>query len=505
VDFSRVRLRGPQRRAATAGRRAWRGWLLAGPALLVVLVVLFRGPLADRVVPPTRALRLVAEADGALAAGRLTAADGTGARELFEAAIAIDPDRPEARAGLARVAAAALGSAREALAQGRLDDARALLRLARELGVPRAGANALEEELRAREAASAGIGDLLARADAALAEGRLDGGGDAALPLYARVLELQPRNADALRGREDAIGALLDGARQRLREGDLDAAATAIAAAERYDPGHVDLPDTRARLTEELDTLRREAEVALARGRVERATGIWRRLLAHDPADAAAQAGLRRVAELHAGRARRLAADFRFGEAEAELRAARDLAPDSGVVRAAAAQVEQSRRAYRAATPTVPAGERRRRVAQLLQEAAGAEVRGELLSPPGDSAWDKLRAAQALAPDDPEVRAAGLRLLPAARRCFDEGLRANDLGRAGNCLDARVALGEDAQAIAAARGRLAQRWLAIADERLAAGSITGARDALAIAEGLDPGVQGLAGFRARLRAAAPAD
>jgi tetratricopeptide (TPR) repeat protein len=506
VDFARIRLREPAPRAApSAHGRAWRGWALAGLGLLVVLVLLFRGPLAGHVMPQTRAQRLVNEGLAALEAGHLTAADGSGARELLEAAIAIDPDRPEARSALARVAQAALRDAGAALAQDRFEAAHAALRLARELSVPRADADAVEAQLRERESTHAGIDALLARAETAREQRRFDGGDDAALPLYARILALQPRHAEALRGREDAIGALLEEARERLRQGGLDSATRAIAIATRYDPGHVDLPDTQARLTEELDATRRRADEALARGRIEQAVAIWRRLLDRDPADAAALAGLRRAADQQAERARRLASDFRFAEADAALRMAMELAPDSAAVRAAAAQVEQSRRVQRGAAPAMPVAERRRRVAQLLQDVADAEARGDLLAPPGDSAYDKLRAAQALAPTDPEVRAAGRRLLPAARRCFEEGLRANDLGRAGNCLDARTLLGEDATEVASARRRLAQRWLAIADERLAAGRIDAAHAALQAAHGLDPGVPGLAEFRGRMQAVAPAD
>lgn len=469
--------------------------------MLAVLVVLFRGPLAEHVLPQTRAQALIGQGTAALDAGRLTALDGTGARELFEAAVAIDPDRPEARAGLARVAEASLQHARAALAEDRFADAHAALRLARELSVPRADADAVDAALRARESAHAGLDSWLARAEASRLAGRFDGDEDAALPLYARILALQPRHAEALRGREDAIGAMLDDARERLRGGDIATATRAIAVATRYDPGHVDLPDAQARLTEELDAVRRRAEADLARGRLGRAAGAWRMLLQRDPADAAAQSGLVRVAEAHAAQARRQASDFRFAEADASLREAVALAPDSDAVRAATEHVERSRRVARTTAATVPSGERQRRVALLLEQAAAAEERGDLLAPPGDSAYDKLRAAQALAPADPQVRRATARLLPAARRCFDSGLSANDLGRARGCLDARALLGEDDASLAQGRDRLAQRWLAIGHERLGAGRIDAAREALRSARMLDPRAPGLVDLEARLQAA----
>lgn len=493
---------GRTRRPALPERRLHRG-MLAAVALLVVLVVLFRGFLTDTIMPPSRAQVLVAQAEQAVAAGTLSADDGTGARELYEAAIAIDPDLPEARAGLATVAALALQRAREAALDDRFQDAHAALRLAGALSAPRGDADAVAALLREREVAHAGIDGLVERAEAARAAGRLDGDANAALPLLARVLALQPDHAVALRSREDALGALLEEARDRLRAGDVASAAAAIRVADRYDAGHIDLPDTRARLTEEFDALRQRAETDLTRGRIDAAVRNWRQVLALEPDDPAALAGLRRAAEAQAGRARRLAADFRFADADAALREAFALAPDSDVVRDAGALVARSRLAHRQRGAAIPDAERQRRVADLLEQASAAEAQGHLLTPPGESAYDRIRAAQALAPGDAAVREAVSRLLPMARRCFDAGLGGNDLGRARNCLDMRASLGEDEAVVAQARARLAQRWVAIGEERLRAGQVEGARVALRHARQLAPSVPGSAQLDARLQTAAP--
>ena len=69
----------------------------------IVLLLLIRQPLSNWLWPDTRAQQLRAEAASALAEGRLTSPDGKGARELYEAAVALDPDRMDARQGLARV------------------------------------------------------------------------------------------------------------------------------------------------------------------------------------------------------------------------------------------------------------------------------------------------------------------------------------------------------------------------------------------------------------------
>ncbi len=509
---ARARLRSRGRRRSPVGvvermgfARHWPWWLI-GSMLLVVLLAVLRVPLGGLLWPETRGQALRAEAERALAEGRLSVADGTGARELFEAALAMDPDRREASQGLARVADAALQQARAALAEDRLGDARAGLALARELSVPKAEAEQLAEALRRREAGHAGLDPLLAAAEAARLRGHLDGDAAAALPLYARVLAIEPAHADALRGREDALAELLAQAREALRQGDLGTAAQRIASAREHDGGHVDLPDTLARLTEETDAMRRRADSDLARGRLERALSAYHALLALDSADAAAREGVAAVASAYAAEASRRAADFDFVRAEAALAQARAIAPDAAGVEQSGERLARARQNSARLATRLPAAERDARVRQLLEAADAARARGNLLSPPGESAFDSIARARALAPRSPAVRAASARLLPEARDCYERELRGNSLGQARACLDARAALGEDAGELAAARTRLAQRWLAVGDERLGAGEVQRAQRALALARAIDPRVPGLDDFRQRLHAAGvPAD
>lgn len=489
----------PSRRRPASGGR----WLL--PAVLAALVLLallvaFRRPLADWLWPETRAQALREQAALALAQGRLSASDGGGARELYEAALALDPDRREARDGLARVGQAALAKARSALAARDHAQARRMLQLARALQVPRAQSDALAARLREAEATQLRIPALLRAAADARAAHRLDGAPDAALPLYARVLAAQPDRVEALEGREDALADLLQEARAALARGDLAQAAAGIAGARRYDPGHADLPAAEAALATAREDLRRRAEADLRRGRLARAGERFQRLLALAPDDAAARQGIERVASAWAGRAARLAADFRFADAEAALGRARALAPAASGVDDAARHIARARQAQ--ARPSArPGAERTRRVRRLLEEAAAAEARGDLLGPPGDSAFDKLRAARALAPRDASVREATARLRPAARDCFERELRGNRLARARGCLDAWSVLGGRDADLDAARRRLALRWLAVGEERLGAGELAVAERALAAARALDPRTPGLAGFAERVRLA----
>lgn len=478
-------------------------WLAVLLAVPVALALVYRAPLADRLWPQARAQELREAAADALARGRLSAADGSGARELYVAALALDPDRDEARAGLQRVGLAALAQARVAMHAHRFDAAHRALRLARELAVPRAAVDAVAGELRRREAEVAGIDALLAQAAAARAAGRLDGDARAALPLYQRVLSLQPNRTEALEGREDALSDWLQEVDALLAGDALAEAAAVVERARGYDAGHAGLPAAQARIARAVDARRAQAARALARGRLQQATAGYREVLAVAADDAQALAGLERVAQAHAQRSERFAADFRFAEAQRELAAAHALAPRLPALARATRHLAQARQSQAQLQPPRGGAQRMRRVRQLLAEARAAADRGDLLAPPGDSAFDRLRAARALAPADADVRRASTRLLPAARSCFETELRGNRLGRAQACLDAWIQLGGSA-GVRDARRRLAMRWLAVGDERLGAGELAAATRAHAAAQALDPEVPGLAELGERLRAAAPA-
>ncbi|QSX78497.1 hypothetical protein [Agrilutibacter solisilvae] len=482
-------------------------WLPIGLAAGLLLVLLFalRQPLSERLWPQTRAQALHQQAARALSAGRLTAADGTGARELYEAALALDPDRSDARAGLNRVGQAALAQARAAAARQQYAQARQLLALAAELAMPRAQILALSEQLRAAQADAGGLDALIADAAAARAAGHLDDGPAAALPLYLRVLELQPDRLQALEGREDTLADLLQQAMNALDAGQFTRAAAIIGRVQSADPGHVGLPDAlehRARVAERERT---RAQAALEAGQLAAARRGFDALRQLDPDDQTARRGLVAVATRHAQASERHAADFRFPSALQELRRAQaaTAALDDEVPAVAQAQqhLARARQAQRSLAAAPATAQRNRRVGELLEAAARAQQRGDLLTPPGDSAFDRLRAANALAPDDPRVRGAMARLVPAAAECFDDALSGNRLIRAGACLDARRALEGNTGAVREGRRELARRWIARGNERLGAGELVEAQEALALARKLDPRSADLEPLAQRVRAA----
>nr|MBH1361668.1 hypothetical protein [Stenotrophomonas maltophilia] len=486
---------------ARHARRVWRWALLAALAVFVLLVLL-RKPLADWFWDEPQIEQLLAEGDRALAAGRLSDADGSGARERYQAVLALDGDRPQARQGLANTGAAALQQARDRLHAGDLDGSAQALALARELQVPQGEADAVARQLQARRSAGAGIGALLAQARNAFAAGRLDDGDSSALPLFQRILALQPDNLPALEGREDALSDLLLQARTLAGRGELAEAAAILRRARQFDAGHADLPASEEALARAVDQRLRQAQRALQRQQLDAAAQGFLAVLAVAADDPNAQRGREQALQAVVVRSQTSADDFQFDAAQRDAALAAELGASQAIRQQLAQRLQRARQAQQALQqPAISTAQRERQLRDHLRKIERAERAGQWISPPGHSAFDALREAQSLAPRDTRVKAAAARLLPASRRCFDDNLRQNRVQAAGACLQAWQTLSPTAAGLPSARLRLAQRWLAIGSERLGNGDLAFAAHASEQARLLQPDLAELPAFEDRLRRA----
>ncbi len=486
---------------ARHARRVWRWALLAALAVFVLLVLL-RKPLADWFWDEPQIEQLLAEGDRALAAGRLSDADGSGARERYQAVLALDGDRPQARHGLANTGAAALQQARDRLHAGDLDGSAQALALARELQVPQGEADAVARQLQARRSAGAGIGALLAQARNAFAAGRLDDGDSSALPLFQRILALQPDNLPALEGREDALSDLLLQARTLAGRGELAEAAAILRRARQFDAGHADLPASEEALARAVDQRLRQAQRALQRQQLDAAAQGFLAVLAVAADDPNAQRGREQALQAVVVRSQTSADDFQFDAAQRDAALAAELGASQAIRQQLAQRLQRARQAQQALQqPAISTAQRERQLRDHLRKIERAERAGQWISPPGHSAFDALREAQSLAPRDTRVKAAAARLLPASRRCFDDNLRQNRVQAAGACLQAWQTLSPTAAGLPSARLRLAQRWLAIGSERLGNGDLAFAAHAAEQARLLQPDLAELPAFEDRLRRA----
>jgi len=140
------------------------------------------------------------------------------------------------------------------------------------------------------------------------------------------------------------------------------------------------------------------------------------------------------------------------------------------------------------------------RVRQLVAEAGEASAAGRLIIPPGDSAYDKYRAALAIDRDDAAARD-GLAALPArAKELFAQALTDGAATRANSLLDAIRQIAPDDPDITAMTARLANAFLDQADARIGEGRREDASRAIDAARELSPDNPRIAPLDARLRA-----
>ncbi len=486
--------------AELASRKRFR-WLAAVVAALLLALVLGRDFISHHLVPDPRMNDRLLQAQSALAKGRLSAADGSGARELFESVLAADPDQMMARQGLTRVRDAAINRARKSMDQRRLSSARSSLALAAELSAPQVQLQPLQARLRDLERGSGEVAGLLARANAAGASEK------DALALYDRALQLDADNPAIEQARSELLSRRLARADALLGSGRVQDAQQIIAQVIDADPGNLDLPPVQARLGEAVVAQQRRRQAALSAalreesaGRLELAASHFQQLSAEPDATAAqAREALRRIATHMAERATHEAADFQFRRAESSLAKARRWSPGAAAVALAAQRIAQSRQVQQRMTR--PRGGSTQSLQQVLDEARQAIERGDFITPPGTSAWDRLRVARAMSPSSPDLPRLEAQLQSRSRECFESALTGNQLRRAQVCLESCLTVNPGMAFNSQARRRLEDRWLAFAEERLAASDYEEAGRALAAAARWQPGDARIKSAQARLRRA----
>ncbi len=264
-----------------------------------------------------------------------------------------------------------------------------------------------------------------------LADGYFDKGklveprGRNALENYREILRIQPLNRKAIARIQEIFESLVkrtDDALDRAAEaGNADAGGPALTEASKWfadardlnpeDPAIVELgkridkitaafaehATQRTRWAKELD----QADRWVNEGQLVRPVGAnaleaYRRVLAEDPSNARAKAGVAQVAALLKSEASRLAANDPFLARE-RYQQARDAAPDDADLARALTALDkeiESRESHARQTATVQ---------RLLAEAREHVGAGKLVRPQGDSAVDRFRRVLAMAPGNDEA------------------------------------------------------------------------------------------------------
>jgi len=521
----------PNRDRAEARSR----WHIIVPILLVLIILggVVAWAYQDRLralLPSTELNTLIARGQKALADNKLTGAQGDSARELFQKARSIDPDNDQARKGLGDVGARLIERARSALARNDFATARADLASAEEVLGGGAEVEQFKAALHSAETRNTAAADLLARGDAALAEGRLLGD-DSASALYQRVLDADAANSLAVSGLKKVAEAQAAQVREAIAAKNVELANQRIAALAQLSPNHPAIAELRATLAKIREddgqaaqksqqavaqkpgpatTAAGDAQVAKAEAQIragkiagdDGALALFQAALKRDPANGRAKAGLRRVAQAFVIQANAALDDNNAAEAAKLLQQAEAIAPDLGDLRAAKSRLreEHEQRDIAGQRSQVSAAQQAQ-IDTLLADADKAMAAGNLVLPPGESAYDKYRAV--LRMDGNNAKAfAGLGRIPArAKELFEQALKANTPNRARSYLDSIADVDPGNAAVAAMRERLVGAFLDQAEAKAGEGARADAERALASARELSPNNPRIAEVEQKLRAA----
>ncbi|QNK00245.1 hypothetical protein [Dyella telluris] len=510
-----------------------RGWLI--PVLLLVVIgvgtSLWIGQ--DRLrglVPNTELDGILGRAETALQQGHLDGTDGSSARELFEAARALQPDNDRARDGLRNVGQAEIARADAALQAGKVDEADQALTSARELLGGGSDVDRLTQAVAAARNGTVHTDRLIEQAQQALDAGKIDGD-DGAGELYRRVLAADPNNAVAKHGMDKVGDALAAQVHKALDANDRTTASTLVDRLAVLLPSYAELPALRAALVQvneqgstALADAIKQGQDALRDGRIvgsgdDTAEARFKAALALDPDNADAKAGMGQVAQALIVQANAALDHGDSAHARDLLAQAAELAPHSADLAAARARLGEGHKsnasqvakdvASDAAADNADNGDdlqhppltpqQGAELGRIIQRADTAARQGNLMLPPGESAYDLYRQALAMDGNNPVARQ-GLESLPGlAITQFNQALAGGNLQAAGNRLAdlADLSPGNTNQGVL--RQRLAGAWMDQAEQQLQNGDRANAAQSLDSARKLAPGNPRLATLMARLQ------
>ncbi len=463
-----------------------------------------------QLLPNSDVAAALVQAQAAVNAGKLFEGDGN-ARSLYEAVLRVNPDHQQARQGLQQVGDSVLEQARLALGRRDFVEAKRLGNTAREILRGGVALDDFESQLASNEQSQLKVGDLLKSAEAALLARRLIGA-DGALTLYQKAMAADETNSIALNGLQNTLVALAESADAALDKGDLAGAAVAIEEIARVSSNYSALPELRARLaagqTNAIDALQQDidgAESQLQQGalttpRGSSALDLFRSVLARDPQNLRAQAGVRNVAAALLVQARSALRDGRIDVASRLVAEARQLSPNLEGLQLFASQLRDA--GERRDIENIPQSSdpaQAAKVQKLLDEAALMVARGDLIDPPGSNAYDKYRSVLNIDRNNSEARAAIQAMPDAAKGLFEASVNGGRLSAAAGYLSVVEQLAADKSAVAHMQNQLAVAWLAQASTRIDEGQTAAAQKALDNARRLSPALAGLAAAEARLK------
>jgi len=489
-------------------------WLMIVAVLLVLGGAFAAWRYQDRLrglLPKTELNDLITRGQKALAEGKLVGTQGDSARELFQAARTLDGDNDMARQGLNKVGQRLVERASAAVTRNDFAAARSDLAAATDVLGGGAEIEELKARLHAAETRNTQSAELLERGEQALAAGHLLGSGSAA-EAYQKVLDADGANGLAISGLKKVGEALAKQARDAIAAGNNDLANQRVGELAQLSPNHPAIPELRAALANQRADNNQALEQQLARAEAQQRAGriqgddgalaLFEAALKRDPNSTRAKNALRRIAQGLVVQANAALDDNNTTQADKLLQQAEGAAADLPDLRAAKSRLRETREQLDIGKQhQAQAASNDPRVQALLDEADKAMAAGNLILPPGDSAWDKYRAVTRI--DGNNAKAfAGLNRIPArAKELFEQALKDNTPFKARAYIDAVTQADPGDAAAPSMKERLANALLDQAEARLGQNQPAEAGRALKAARELAPSNPRLAPLEAKLQAA----
>jgi hypothetical protein len=337
------------------------------------------------------------------------------------------------------------------------------------------------------------------------------------------MLQADPGNAVAAHGLDQVGDALAVQAHKAFDANDQATANASIEQLAALQPNNGALPALRALQAQDrkqdndaLDGALKQGVDALRAGRIsgdgdDTALAHFKAALALDPDNAQARAGLGQVAQALIVQANAAMDADDARQASRLLDQAGALAPKSADLAAAQARLHSTAGQTPATAPAQPddgvapaaptelSPQQNAAVARLVQRAQAAAAHGNIMLPPGDSAYDLYRNALSIDGNNaPALQ--GLQALPAqVEQQFNQALAHGDLAQAAEMRADLSDLAPGDAAQAALSDRLATAWLDQAEKQLASGDRVGASQSLDQARKLAPNQPRVLDLTARLQ------
>jgi serine/threonine-protein kinase PpkA len=450
---------------------------------IVALLILAAGGFAawryqDRLralIPNTELNSVITRADKALADGKLVGTQHDSARELYDVARTLEPDNEAARNGLRKVGERLIEQARIALTRNDFTAVKSNLASAEEVLGGGAEIEQLKSALQQAQTRNSSTDELLRRGDAALSTGRLLGENSASA-WYQKVLDADATNALALNGLKKVAEAQALQARDAINASNATLANQRIAELATLAPNHPAIPELRADVAkmketdnQALDQSLVKAEAQLKVGKLggdDGAIALFQTALKREPTNARAKNGLRRISQGLVAQANTALEDKNVALAERLLQQAETITadlPESRATRSHLREVREQQDIASKHSDLSPSDEAR--IDQLLGEADKALATGNLIIPPGDSAYDKFRAVLRIDGNNPKAFD-GLNRIPArAKDLFEQSIKEGTPNKARSYIDAIANVDPGNSNVLTMRERLANVFLDQAESR----------------------------------------